>query len=126
MKEKDIKRGDVVWIDKTLSINLGDNVQNIDRPYVVISNNLNNANAPTVNLACLSKKVQKSNYPMHVFISGKKYGLDCDSVIYTEQVLTVNKDKITDRIMRLDSEDTSKLNNALMVQFLSEVGDVKC
>lgn len=121
-----IVRGDIFWLNKDLSLNLGDNVQYLDRPYIVISNNLNNSNpkSPIINMACLTKQVSKAHYPMHVLIEGKKYGLDYDSVICTEQVITVNKKELKDRIATLDDEDLKKLNQAIIIQFINEKGTI--
>lgn len=115
-----VTRGDIVWLRKDLSINLGDNVQNINRPYVVISNNKNNDLCPTINLACLTKQTHKANYPMHVLIKGCKYGLDYDSVIYAEQLITVNKKEISDKVAMLDISDLKKLDKAIYIQLINE------
>lgn len=115
-----LRRGDLVWLSKDLKINLGKNVQDIDRPFVIISNNINNERCPTVNIACLSKQTSKANYPMHVFIKKDKYDLDYDGVIYTEQVLTVNQNKIREIVGSLDAEDLEKLNQAIYIQLIDE------
>ena len=122
MKTYKVVRGEIIWLKKDISINLGSNVQDMDRPYVVISNNINNGNddCPIINIACLTKKVSKSNYPMHVLIQGDKYGLNFDSVICAEQVMTVNKDLISDSIAVLDAEDIKKLDRAIAVQLICE------
>jgi mRNA interferase MazF len=117
---KIVTRGDIVWLKKDLSFNLGENVQDIHRPYVVISNNTNNDLCPTINLACLSKQVGKANYPMHVLVCGNKYGLDFDSVIYVEQIITINKKEIADKIARLDAYDLKKLDKAIFIQLIDE------
>lgn len=117
---KIVTRGDIVWLRKDLSFNLGENVQDIHRPYVVISNNTNNDLCPTINLACLTKKIGKANYPMHVLIYGAKYGLDFNSVIYVEQIITINKKEIADNIARLDANDLKKLDKAIYIQLIDE------
>lgn len=119
-KINNILRGDIVWPDKSMSFELGDNVQDITRPYVVISNNTNNALCPTVNLACLTKKTEKANYPMHVLIKGEKYGMKYDSVIYVEQIITINKSNIFRKFARLDKEDLKKLDKAIYIQLINE------
>lgn len=115
-----IKRGDIVWLDSSVHIDLGKNVQDINRPYVIISNNMNNRLAPTVNIACLTKQDSKAKYPMHVLLEKKKYNLEYNSVIYLEQILTVNTEKITDYVCSLDCDDMKKLNKAIYVQLISE------
>ena len=123
-KYKEIARGDIFWLNKSLSLNLGKNVQFLDRPYVVISNNINNSNdkSPIVNMAFLTKQTGKANYPMHVFLNAEKYGLEYDSVICTEQVITVNKIELKDKIATLDNDDLNKLNKAIVVQYINEKG----
>lgn len=121
-----LKRGDIVWLNDNLSIRLGRNVQSISRPYVVISNNTNNKFSPTVNLACLSKQTKKSNYPMHVLLDKRKYNLEFDSVIFAEQIMTVNKNEIVEVVDSLDNEDLAKLNKALYIQLITEKPIASC
>lgn len=121
LEKIDIKRGDIVWLkEKVPYFTMGENVQYTDRPYVVISNNKNNDKAPTVNLACISKQVKKANYPMHVFLDKNKYNLSYDSVIFAEQLCTVNKSYIKEVVASLDSEDIKKFNRALFIQVIDE------
>lgn len=116
-----VLRGDIVWLkDKVPYFMMGENVQYIDRPYIVISNNTNNKNAPTVNLACISKQIRKSNYPMHVFLDKNKYNLSHDSVVFTEQIITINKSYIKEKVSSLDKEDMLKFNRAIFVQVIDE------
>lgn len=116
-----VKRGDIVWLKEDVPFFvMGENVQYSNRPYVVVSNNINNTKSPTINLACVSKQVKKANYPMHVFLSKKKYKLAYDSVIFTEQLCTVNKSYIKQIVGSLDSNDMRKFNKALFVQVIDE------
>lgn len=117
----EVKRGDIVWLKEEVPyFTLGDNVQYTDRPYIVISNNVNNSKAPTVNLACISKQVKKANYPMHVFLSKSKYNLQYDSVVYAEQILTINKSYVKEIVASLDATDMKKFNRAIYVQLIDE------
>lgn len=116
-----VRRGDIIWLyDDTPLFNIGENVQSQKRPYVVVSNNKNNDKSPTVNLACISKQVKKANYPMHVFLDKEKYGLQYDSVIYAEQLATVNKSYIKETVASLDPVDMKKFNRALFIQVIDE------
>lgn len=116
-----IKRGDVIWLSEELSINLGKNVQDIKRPYVVISNNKNNDHCPTINIACLTNQDTKANYPMHVFLNKNDYKyLYHNSVICAEQVLTVNKNEIIENMGSLNEKDLKKLNEAIYIQLIDE------
>lgn len=116
-----VKRGDIIWLHKeTPLFNIGENVQYPNRPYIVVSNNKNNDKAPTVNLACISKQVKKANYPMHVFLDKTKYNLQYDSVVYAEQLCTVNKKYIKEVVASLDEIDMRKFNRALYIQVIDE------
>ena len=113
-------KGDVIWLKEDASINLGKNVQDINRPFVIVSNNTNNRFAPTVNIACLTKQINKCNYPMHVLLKGEDYNFDYNFIICTEQIITVNKDFISNKKFCLKKEDLNKLNKALSIQLINE------
>lgn len=121
-KEVLVKRGDIIWLKEPLPFleELGENVQYVDRPYIVISNDINNDRCPTINLACISKQISKANYPMHVYLDKKKYNLLYDSVIYTEQIITVNKSFVKNVVANLDKTDLKKLNRAIYIQMINE------
>lgn len=117
----DVKRGDIVWLkEDMLYFALGENVQSNRRPYIVISNNKNNECSPTINLACISKQVKKANYPMHVFLDKRKYNLSYDSVVFAEQICTINKSFIKQIVSSLDFVDMKKFNKAIYVQVIDE------
>lgn len=117
----DVNRGDIIWLKKEMPYyEIGGSVQTIDRPYIVISNNKNNDKAPTVNLACISKQVTKVNYPMHVFLDKNKYKLKHNSIVLAEQVMTVPKSYIAEKVSSLDNQDMKKLNKAIFIQMIDE------
>ena len=121
-----VKRGDIVWLNEEIPYyELGGSVQSIGRPYIVISNNTNNTLAPTINVASISKQIRKSNYPMHVYLDKEKYGLEYNSVVFTEQVMTIPKDFIKTKIGSLDKEDMAKLNKAIFIQMIDETFTVE-
>lgn len=114
-----IKRGDIVWLKDNISYhNIGGSVQDINRPYIVISNDINNAKANIVNLACISKQIRKSKYPMHVYLDKTKYNLKYNSVAFMEQIVTLPKDFIKEKVSSLDIEDIKKLNRAIIIQMI--------
>lgn len=116
-----VKRGDIIWLKKECLFSfLGKNVQFSNRPYIVLSNNENNNKCPTINIAAITKQVNKANYPMHVFIDKDKYRLKYDSVILLEQVLTINKSLVKDIKASLDEEDMLKFNRAVYIQMIDE------
>lgn len=116
-----IKRGDIVWLKRETPIfSLGKNVQYSDRPYIVISNNVNNSKCPTINVAAISKQISKANYPMHVYLDKDKYDLKFDSIVLLEQVSTINKSYVNYIKASLDEEDMVKFNRAVFVQLIDE------
>lgn len=119
----DLKRGDIISL-KDVTYDLGKNVQAKKRLYVVISNNKNNKKAPIINIASLSTRTQKSYYPMHVELNKNNY--KCfrrDNIILVEQVLTVNKDKVKEKVTTLNEKDLNKLNKAIVIQMIDETGN---
>ena len=118
-KTINIKRGDIVWLKPNIDYhNIGGSVQDINRPYIVISNDINNTKANIVNLACISKQIRKSKYPMHVYLDKNKYNLKYNSVAFMEQISTVPKDFINEKIGSLDEDDIKKLNKAIITQMI--------
>ena len=116
-----VKRGDIIWLKDDVPFNeFGGSVQNIERPYVVISNDINNERCSTINIASVSKAVNKAAYPMHVYLDKNKYGLKYNSVVFTEQVKTIPKKYIKENIASLDKQDTKRLNQAIYVQMINE------
>lgn len=116
-----VKRGDIIWLKDDVPFNeFGGSVQNIERPYVVISNDINNKRCSTINIASISKAINKAAYPMHVYLDKNKYNLKYHSVIFTEQVKTIPKIYIKEIVATLDKQDTKRLNQAIYVQMINE------
>lgn len=119
MQQLEVKRGDIIWLKKGISCNeFGGSVQSVNRPYVVISNNINNEKCPIVNILSLSKATSKEYYPMHVYLDKKKYKLSYNSIILAEQVKTIPKHYISRKVSTLDTDDLKKLNRAIFVQMI--------
>lgn len=119
-----LKRGDIIRVKK-MSYDLGSNVQdnedNKKRLYIVISNDTNNEKSPTINIACLSTQIEKSYYPMHVFLNRNNYEcFDKSNIILAEQVFTINKNRVKAKIDCLTEKDLRKLNKALYIQLINE------
>lgn len=122
---KKIKRGDIVCFSKDINVNLGKGVLHLkDRPFLVISNDLNNKLASTVNVAALTKNTEK-DYPMHVFLDKKKYNLCYNSNALLEHVFTVDKNAVKYVIGSLDSEDLKNVDKAVLTQFFNK-NDMHC
>ena len=85
------------------------------RPVLVIQNNIGNRFSPTVIVAAITAQIQKAKLPTHVEIDAKTYGFDRDSVILLEQIRTIDKQRLTDKITHLDDEMMERVNEALQI-----------
>jgi mRNA interferase MazF len=107
-----VKRGDVYFAD--LSPVVGSEQGGV-RPVLVIQNDIGNRFSPTVIVAAITAQIQKAKLPTHVEIDAKAYGFDRDSVILLEQIRTIDKQRLTDKITHLDEEMMNRVNEALMI-----------
>ncbi len=107
-----MKRGDVFFAD--LSPVIGSE-QGGTRPVLIIQNDIGNRFSPTVIIAAITAQIQKAKLPTHVEIDANKYGFERNSVILLEQLRTIDKSRLTDRITQLDSELMDKVDEALEI-----------
>ncbi|GIN73605.1 mRNA interferase [Bacillus sp. J14TS2] len=107
-----VKRGDVYFAD--LSPVVGSEQGGV-RPVLVLQNDIGNRFSPTVIIAAITAQIQKAKLPTHVEIDAEKYGFERDSVLLLEQIRTVDKQRLTDKITHLDEEMMEKVDEALQV-----------
>lgn len=107
-----VKRGDVFFAD--LSPVVGSEQGGV-RPVLVIQNDIGNRFSPTVIVAAITAQIQKAKLPTHVEIDAKTYGFDRDSVILLEQIRTIDKQRLTDKITHLNEEMMEKVNESLQI-----------
>jgi len=107
-----VKRGDVFFAE--LSPVVGSE-QGGTRPVLVIQNDIGNRFSPTVIIAAITAQIQKAKLPTHVEINAKKYGFERDSVILLEQLRTIDKSRLTDKITQLDDTLMEKVDEALEI-----------
>ena len=107
-----LKRGDVFFAD--LSPVVGSE-QGGTRPVLVIQNDIGNRFSPTVIIAAITAQIQKAKLPTHVEINAKKYGFERDSVILLEQLRTIDKSRLTDKITQLDDVLMEEVDEALEI-----------
>lgn len=107
-----VLRGDVYLAD--LFGNTGSE-QGGRRPVLVIQNGIGNAFSPTVIVACITKKIKKANLPTHVEASAELNGLDYDSVVLMEQLRTIDKARLVEKVTHLDEKTMEQVNYAIMV-----------
>jgi mRNA interferase MazF len=107
-----VKRGDVFFAD--LSPVVGSEQGGV-RPVLIIQNDIGNRFSPTVIVAAITAQIQKAKLPTHVEIDAKNHGFDRDSVILLEQIRTIDKQRLTDKITHLDEETMQKVDEALQI-----------
>lgn len=105
-----VKRGDLYYAD--LGTGKGSE-QNGIRPVVIIQNNIGNRYSPTVIVAAITSKIHKAKLPTHVEIDGEEYSMD-DSIILLEQIRTIDKARLKEKICSLLPRDVQKVNNSLI------------
>ncbi len=109
-----VKRGDIFYAD--LSPVVGSE-QGGTRPVLVVQNDVGNKYSPTVIAAAITSKINKAKLPTHIEIDAARYGLNKDSVILLEQVRTIDKRRLREKIGRLDEVQMIKVNDALSISF---------
>lgn len=109
-----IKRGDIFYAD--LSPVIGSEQGGI-RPVLIVQNDIGNKYSPTVIAAAITSQINKAKLPTHIEISAQEYGLLKDSVILLEQIRTIDKKRLREKIGHLDEELMTKVNEALGISF---------
>ncbi|MCR4437156.1 MAG: type II toxin-antitoxin system PemK/MazF family toxin [Clostridiales bacterium] len=109
-----IKRGDIFYAD--LSPVIGSEQGGI-RPVLVVQNDVGNKYSPTIIAAAITSQINKAKLPTHIEISAQEYGLAKDSVILLEQIRTIDKKRLREKIGHLDDELMEKVNEALNISF---------
>ncbi len=107
-----MKRGDVFYAD--LRPVIGSEQGGI-RPVLIIQNDVGNRHSPTVICAAITSKMNKAKLPTHIELRADRYDMDKDSVILLEQLRTIDKKRLKDKICHLDQEIMKKVNEALLI-----------
>ena len=107
-----IRRGDIYYADLRPVIG---SEQGGVRPVLIIQNDIGNRHSPTVICAAITSKMNKAKLPTHVEISAEKYGIVKDSVIMLEQVRTIDKSRLKEKVCHLDRGILEKIDRALLV-----------
>jgi len=109
-----VKRGDIFYAD--LSPVIGSEQGGV-RPVLVVQNDVGNRYSPTVICAAITSQINKAKLPTHIEIDCQQYTLVKDSVILLEQVRTVDKKRLREKICRLDDGIMKKVDKALLISF---------
>ncbi|WP_010623180.1 type II toxin-antitoxin system PemK/MazF family toxin [Paucilactobacillus suebicus] len=112
MAKVEIKRGDIFYAD--LSPVIGSE-QGGMRPVVIVQNDIGNHYSPTVIVAAITARIQKPKMPTHVGINSEYVGIEKDSVILLEQIRTIDKQRLRDRVTHLDDDTMKRVDHALLV-----------
>lgn len=111
-ENKMIKRGELYYAD--LSPVVGSEQGGV-RPVLVVQNDVGNKYSPTVIAAAVTSRINKAKLPTHIELGAKEYGLPKDSVVLLEQIRTLDKCRLKDRIGEIPDDVMSKVNRALMI-----------
>ena len=109
-----VKRGDIFYAD--LSPVVGSEQGGL-RPVLIIQNDVGNKYSPTVIAAAITSKLGKSKMPTHIDVYADRFGLAKDSVILLEQIRTIDKKRLKEKMGHLDTDVMQQVNDALSVSF---------
>ena len=109
-----IRRGEIYYAD--LSPVVGSEQGGV-RPVLIVQNDVGNRHSPTVIAAAITSQKEKTKLPTHISIGAVDCGLAKDSVVLLEQVRTLDKKRLKERMGELDSVSMNKVNTALSVSF---------
>lgn len=112
MNKVEVKRGYIFFAD--LSPVVGSEQGGV-RPVLVIQNDVGNKYSPTVIIAAITSQIEKAKLPTHVEVEANEYGLEKDSVILLEQIRTIDKQRLQDKVTELDDRVMTKVNQALKI-----------
>lgn len=107
-----VRRGDVYYAD--LRPVIGSEQGGI-RPVLIIQNDMGNKHSPTVICAAITSKMNKAKLPTHVELDSRRYNMVKDSVILLEQLRTIDKKRLKDKVCHLDEEILNQVDRALLV-----------
>lgn len=107
-----IRRGDIFYADLRPVIG---SEQGGVRPVLIIQNDVGNKHSPTVICAAVTSKMNKAKLPTHVELSAKQCDMVRDSVILLEQLRTIDKQRLREKICHIDDSLQEKVNEALRI-----------
>ena len=107
-----IKRGDIFYADLRPVVG---SEQGGVRPVLIIQNDVGNKHSPTVICAAITSRMNKAKLPTHIEIDASSYAIVKDSVILLEQLRTIDKRRLKDKVCHLDAEILQKVNHALCI-----------
>ena len=109
-----IRRGDIYYAD--LSPVVGSEQGGV-RPVLIIQNDVGNRYSPTVIAAAITSQKEKAKLPTHIELDSKHCGLTKDSVVLLEQIRTIDKRRLREKMGSIDADSMSQVNKALSISF---------
>ncbi|MBR4628454.1 MAG: type II toxin-antitoxin system PemK/MazF family toxin [Ruminococcus sp.] len=113
-----VKRGEIYYAD--LSPVVGSEQGGV-RPVLIVQNDVGNRHSPTVIAAAITSQRDKTRLPTHIEVKADKCGLSKDSIVLLEQIRTIDKKRLRDKMGELDLRSMNKVNTALSISFGLEV-----
>ncbi|OPJ55250.1 type II toxin-antitoxin system PemK/MazF family toxin [Alkalithermobacter paradoxus] len=108
----EIKRGDIFYAD--LSPVIGSEQGGV-RPVLIIQNDIGNKYSPTVIVAAITSQINKAKLPTHIEIKANEYGLNKDSVVLLEQIRTIDKKRLREKIGHFDEDRMEKVDQSIQI-----------
>ena len=109
-----VRRGDIFYAD--LSPVVGSE-QGGTRPVLIIQNDTGNRHSPTVIAAAITSQTGKARLPTHITLAGHDVGLSKDSIVLLEQVRTIDKRRLREKMGTVDEQSMSAIDNAISISF---------
>ena len=107
-----LRRGDIYYAD--LRPVIGSEQGGIS-PVLIVQNDVGNRHSPTIICAAITSKMNKAKLPTHIELSAGKYDMVKDSVILLEQLRTIDKKRLKDKVCHLDDDIMRQVNRGLMI-----------
>ena len=107
-----IKRGELYYAD--LSPVIGSEQGGV-RPILFVKNDIGNKYSPTIIAAAITSQINKARLPTHIELAAKDYGLQKDSVVLLEQIRTIDKQRLKEKIGELSTDVMAKVNEGLLI-----------
>ena len=114
MIKMSVKRGEIYYAD--LSPVVGSEQGGI-RPVLIVQNDVGNRHSPTVIAAAITSQKEKAKLPTHIELNASSCGLSKDSVVLLEQIRTIDKKRLKERMGEIDRSSMNRVNNALSISF---------
>mgnify|MGYP002571592064 CR=1 FL=1 len=109
-----IHRGDIYYADLRPVVG---SEQGGVRPVLIIQNDIGNKHSPTVICAAITSQMNKAKLPTHVELDSSRYALVKDSVVLLEQLRTIDKKRLKEKMGKLDTASMSQIDQALSISF---------